>query len=334
MSYHEHAMKRVVIFACALAATGVCQLQNQTYRAKVVLESGAALPSTPLIVPPPAGSDFAPCRNVEIFANGTMTYVVPIIAEPGVDPLSRHMEDRCVLTLWLRGYRKTTVIMHDGIVVVLKQIGDPEGSTISATALHVPKAAAKSYDKGIGALADGKLPAAQKQFEQAVAAYPDYAQAWSSLGEALEQQSKTKEAEAACERAIKADPKYIRPYLQLMRMEVNEKRFEDAASLGERAMQLNPVEFTGIFYYDAKANFDLKHLDVAERTAQRAVELDSAHQYPQAESLLGMILADKGDKKEALKHLNAYLALAPKGDEVPAVRQRIEDLEKTAPAAQ
>jgi len=327
-------MKRAVIVACVLAANGVCQLQNQTYHAKIVLENGAALPSTPLVVPTPAGSDFAPCRDVEIFANGTMTYIVPIIAEPGVEPLSRHMEDRCVLTVLLRGYRRTSVIMHDGIVVVLKQIGDPEGSTISATSLHVPKAAAKAYDKGIAALADEKLPAAQRQFEQAVAVYPDYAQAWSSLGEALEQESKIKAAVAACEHALKADPKYIRPYLQLMRMAVNEKRFEDAAALGERAMQLNPVEFTGIFYYDAKANYQLKHIDLAEQTARRAVELDSAHQYPQAESLLGTILADKGDKKEALKHLNSYLTLAPKGDEVDAVRQRMEDLEKTVPAAQ
>ena len=327
-------MKRVVIVACALAATGVCQLQNQTYTAKIVLENGAALPATPLVVPTPAGSDFAPCQVLDIFANGNMTYIVPFFAEPGVDPLSRHMEDRCVLTLLLRGYRKTSVIMHDGITVVLKQVGDPEGSTISATSLHVPKAAAKAYDKGIAALADGKVPAAQKQFEQAVAVYPDYAQAWSSLGEALEQESKIKEAVDACEHALKADPKYIRPYLQLMRMAVNEKRFEDAAALGEKAMQLNPVEFAGIFYYDAKANYQLRHFDVAEQTAKRAVDLDSTHQYPQAESLLGAILADKGDRKEALKHLNSYLTLAPKGDEVAAVRQRIEDLEKPAPAAQ
>jgi tetratricopeptide (TPR) repeat protein len=330
--YHEHAMKRAIIVACALAAAGAGQVGNQSYRAKVVLENGAALPSAPLIVPPPAGSDLPPCRDVSVFANGVITYVVPVIMDPSEDRMSRHFDDKCRITIWVKGYRKTTVTLHDGAVVVLQQMGDPEGSTISATALHVPKAAAKAYDKGVAALADEKLPAAQKQFEQAVAAYPDYAQAWSSLGEALEQESRIKEAVAACEHAIKADPKYIRPYLQLMRMAVNEKRFEDAAALGERAMKLNPVEFTGIFYYDAKANYELKHLDVAEQTARRAVELDSAHQYPQAESLLGMILADKGDKKEALKHLNAYLALAPKGDEVPAVRQRIEDLEK--PAAQ
>jgi len=327
-------MKRAVIVAWALAASGAGQVGNQTYRAKVVLDNGAALPSAPLIIPPQAGSDLPPCGDVQVFANGVITYVVPVIMDPGEDRMTRHFDDKCRITIWVRGYRKTTVTLSQGAVVVLEQMGDPEGSTISATSLHIPKAAAKAYDKGIAALADEKLPAAQKQFEQAVAAYPDYAQAWSSLGEALEQGSQIQEAVAACEHAIKADPKYIRPYLQLMRMAVNEKRYADAAALGDRAMQLNPVEFTGIFYYDAKANYQLKHLDAAEQTARRAVELDSSHQYPQAESLLGTILADKGDRSEALKHLNAYLSLAPKGDEAPAVRQRIEDVEKSAPAAQ
>ena len=317
-----------------LAAAGFGQLPNLRYRAMLVLENGAALPSSPLIIPPPAGSGLPPCRDVSVFGNGVITYVVPVVLDPGEDPISRHFDDKCRVTIWVKGYKKTTVTLHNDAVVVLQQMGDPEGSTVSVTSLHVPKAAAKAYDKGIAALADEKLPAAQKQFEQAVALYPEYAQAWSSLGETLEQESQIREAVAACEHAVQADGEYIRPYLQLMRMAVNEKRMEDAAALGERAMQLNPVEFPGIFYYDAEANYKLKHLDVAEKTAQRAIELDTTHQYPSAESLLGMILADKGDNHGALSHLNAYLALAPRADDAAEVRQRIEELQKTAPAVQ
>ena len=327
-------MRRALIVACALAAAGFSQLPNLSYRAKLVLENGAALPSSPLIIPPPAGSDLPPCRDVSVFANGVITYVVPLVLDRGEDPISRHFDDKCRVTIWVKGYKKTTVTLHNDAVVVLQQMGDPEGSTVSVTSLHVPKAAAKAYDKGIAALADEKLPAAQKQFEQAVALYPEYAQAWSSLGETLEQESQIREAVAACEHAVQADGKYIRPYLQLMRMAVNEKRMEDAAALGERAMQLNPVEFPGIFYYDAEANYKLKHLDAAEKTAQRAFELDTTHQYPGAEFLLGMILADKGDNHGALRHLNAYLALAPRADDAAEVRQRIEELQKAAPAAQ
>jgi tetratricopeptide (TPR) repeat protein len=328
--HYKHGMRRALIVACALAATGFAQISNPSYRATLVLENGAALPSSPLIIPPPAGSDLPPCRDVSVFANGAITYVVPVFLDPGVDPIPRHFDDKCQITISVKGYKRTTVTLHNNAVVVLKQMGDPEGSTVSLTSLRVPKAAAKAYDKGIAALADEKLPAAQKWFEQAVALYPEYAQAWSSLGETLEQESRITEAVAACEHAVQADVKYIRPYLQLMRMAVNEKRMEDAAGLGERAMQLNPAEFPGIFYYDAEANYKLKHLDVAEKTAQRAIDLDTTHQYPRAEALLGMILADKGDAHGALRHLNAYLALEPRADDADEIRGRIEELQKSA----
>jgi tetratricopeptide (TPR) repeat protein len=307
---------------------------NPTYRARLELENGASLPSSPLIIPPPAGSDLPPCRDVSVFANGEITYIVPVFVDPGEDRVPRHFDDKCRVTISVKGYRKTTVTLHNNAVVVLKQMGDPEGSTVSLTSLRVPKAAAKAYDKGIAALVDEKLPAAQKWFEQAVALYPEYAQAWSSLGETLEQESKIREAVAACEHAVQADVKYVRPYLQLMRMAVKEKRMEDAAALGERAMQLNPVEFPGIFYYDAEANYKLKHLDLAEKTAQRAIDMDTTHRYPRAEALLGLILADKGNVHDAIRHLNAYLALAPKADDADDVRRRIEELQKSAPAVQ
>jgi hypothetical protein len=35
------------------------------------------------------------------------------------------------------------------------------------------------------------------------------------------------------------------------------------------------VEFPGIYYYDAVANYELKHADVAERAVRRAIELDT-----------------------------------------------------------
>jgi Flp pilus assembly protein TadD len=333
MSYHEHAMPRTVEIGCALAMAGACFAQNQQYQAKLALESGGNLPSTPLFSDPPAGQDLPPCRVMSAFASGVVIYRVPVVADPGSDPITRRWDDKCAVTIWLKGYQKASVTLHDGAVIVLKQIGDPEGSTISVTALHVPKEAAKAYDKGLEAMSDGKLSGAQKQFARAVALYPDYAQAWSQLGEVLERQSEPKDAADACEHALKADPKYIRPYLQLIRLAVAGKRMEDAAALGERAMQMDPVEFPGIYYYDAVANYDLKHADVAERAVRRAIDLDGAHEYAAAEALLGKVLADKGDSRGALDHFTKYVQLAPKADDVPAIRQRMAELESGADRA-
>jgi tetratricopeptide (TPR) repeat protein len=329
MSYDEHAMIRTMAIGCAVVVSAACLAQNQQYRAKLALENGAALPASPLFVAPPPGDDLPRCVDVEAFANGVITYVVPLIEDPGSDPMTRHFDDKCEITILLKGYRKATVTLHDGAVILLRQIGDPQGSTVSMTALHVPKDAAKAHDKGIAAMGDGKLAAAQKQFERAVELYPDYAQAWSDLGEVLEQQSKPKEAVAACEQALKAEPKYIRPYLQMIRIAVSEKRMEDAAALGDRALQLNPVEFPGVYYYDAEANYALKHLDVAEKAARQVIDIDKGREFPAAEALLGKVLADEGDVRGALDHFSKYLLLAPKADDVPAVRQRMAELDRS-----
>jgi len=322
-------MTRTVDIASALllAVAGACFAQNQQYRATLAVAGGGTLPSAAMFTPAPAGQDLPPCHVLNAFANGTIIYEVVVVVEPGTDRLSRRWDDKCEVTISLKGYRKVTATLQDGAVIVLKQIGDPEGSTVSVTALHVPKEAAKAYDKGLGAMSDGKLAGAQKQFERAVALYPDYAQAWSQLGEVLEQQSEPKEAAEACQHALKADPKYIRPYLQLMRLAVAANRMDDAAALGERALQLDPVEFPGIYYYDALANYELKHADAAENAVRRAVEIDKDHLYPAAEALLGRVLADKGDTRGAMDHFAKYLQLAPKADDAPAIRQRMAQLE-------
>jgi len=322
-------MTSAVAIGCALALAGGCFAQNQPHQATLVLESGANLPSTPMFTPPPAGQDLPPCNIVNTFANGVIIYTVPVVNDPGADPILRRWDDKCGITIWLKGFRKVSVTLHDGAVIVLKQTGDPEGSTISVTALHVPKEAAKAYDKGIEAMSGGKLPGARKWFERAVAIYPDYAQAWSQLGQVLEQQAEPEKAADACGHALKADPKYMRPYLQLIRLAVSGKRMEDAVTLGERALQMGPLEFPGIYYYDALANYELKRADVAEKTIRKGIDLDTAHDYPAAEVLLGKLLADKGDTRGAIEHFDKYLQLAPKADDAGAIREQIAGLERS-----
>jgi len=320
-------MTRAVAVGCALAVAGVCFAQSQ-YHAKIAIASGGDLPSTPLFAPPRAGQELPPCNIAEAFVSGVVIYTVPVTGDGGSDPLRHRWDDKCAITIWLKGYRRADAALYDGAVIVLKPVGDPEGSTVSVSALRVPKNAAKAYDKGLDAMSDGKLSAARAQFERAVALDPDYARAWSQLGEVLEQQSKPKEAADACEHALKADPRYVRPYLQLIRLAVAGKRMEDAAALGERAMRLDAVEFPGIFYYDAVANYELKRADAAEKSVRRAIELDEAHDYPAAEALLGKILADKGDARGAIEHFTKYVQLAPKAEDAPAIRQRIAELER------
>jgi superkiller protein 3 len=217
--------------------------------------------------------------------------------------------------------------LRNHATIVLKRIGLHEGSTISATALNAPEPAKKAYGKGVEAMTDEKWPAAQKNFEKAVEIDPDYAAAWSDLGQVLKEQSKPTEARAAWEHAVQSDPKYIKPYIQLTMLDLEEKRTEDAATIAGRAVAMNPLEFPELYFYNAIANYNLKHFDVAQQSASRAIDMDSAHEVPRAEVLLATVLIAKGDRSGALQHFRKYLEILPKAPDADQIKRAIAELE-------
>ena len=308
---------------CALALATTLAAVGQIRHAKVVLEGGTPLPTTPMITPAQSARLIPACRIYNIFGNGTIEYAVDWRSRP-YDPSTA---DVCPVTIRLAGYRQTEATLRDGAVITLKRVGDHEGSTVSMTALKAPEDARKAYNKGVQAISSRKWPAAQKNLERAVEIYPGYAAAWSDLGEVLREQSNAKEARTAYERAIQEDPKYIKPYLQLARMDLAEGRMEDAAKTTDQALALNPIEFPGIYFYNAVANFNLKRLDSAERSARRAVELDTEHEVPRSEYVLGTVLTAKGDRRGALEHMRKYLEISPKAADAAEVKGRIAALE-------
>lgn len=305
-------------FGLVLAAAA----QNR-YHAKIATEDGSPLPGTPQIIPSLAVTLAPDCQIVTSFGDGTIEYVVNWRARP-YDPATA---DMCSVTIRLKGYRTVQATLRQGGVVVLKRIGDNEGSLVSMTALKAPEQAQKAYGKGVANMTDQKWAAAQKHFERAVEIYPDYAGAWTDLGAVLLQQSDHEKARAAWEHAIQADPKYIKPYVELTRLDLEEKRTEDAANLAERAMATNPVEFPSIYFYDGVANYNLKRFPAAEKSARRAIDLDTNHEIPRAEVLLGSVLAAEGDRHGAVEHLKKYLELAPKAPDAADINRNIEKLE-------
>ncbi len=223
--------------------------------------------------------------------------------------------------------------LRNDATIVLKRVGLHEGSTVSATALNAPEPARKAYGKGENAITEEKYAAAQKNFEKAVEIDPDYAEAWSGLGEALQKQSKPTEARTALEKAVQVDPKYIKPYIQLTMLDLQEKRPEDAVAISGRAVAMNPLEFPELYFYNAVANYNLKHFDVAETSALRATELDTGHEVPRSELLLGTIYIAKGDRSGALQHLRKYLEIVPKAPDADQVKKTIAALETPGGAA-
>jgi tetratricopeptide (TPR) repeat protein len=309
---------------CTLALAAVLLASGQMrFHARLATEDGSPLPAAPQIIPELSQSLSENCRILTMFGDGTVEYIVDWRYR-AYDSASA---DVCSVTIRLKGYRTIAATLRNDAVTVLKRIGDNKGSMVSMTALKAPEPAKKAFGKGVVAMTDKKWAVAQKNFERAVEIYPDYAAAWTDLGIVLKEQSNPKEARTAWERAMQADPKYVRPYVQLARLALEERRMEDAASITDRALALNPTEFPVIYYFDAAANFNLNRFDAAEKSARRALDLDTNHEMPRTELLLGSVLAAKGDRSGALQHLRKYLEISPKAKDAAEVSRNIAKIE-------
>jgi len=300
-------LRFIPVLFLAWAALG----QMNSYRAQIIVDQGVPPPSTPQILPDPPMQ----CTILDVFGNGVVQYVVP--------PFLR--SDSCPVTIRLSGYRKNETVLRNEAVIVMRRPGSYANPTVSLTTLAAPDDARRAFEKGVGAMVGKKWAAAQKEFERAVAAYPDYAPAWEALGEVLVEQSQPGPARQAFERAVKADPKFAPAWAQLARLAAEEGRMQDALAASERALQLDATGFPAVYASQAMADLALQHLDAAEKSARRAVELDSFHEIPLTERVLGSVLAAKGDREGAIQHWRKYLEMSPNAADAADVRKSIAE---------
>jgi len=222
--------------------------------------------------------------------------------------------------------------------IVLHRYGNVEGATISATSLAAPKDAKKAYDKGLDSKKKEKWADARKQFELAVKAYPRYASAWYELGVASERLGDTDSARKAYAQSLDSDNKFVKPYLQLAGISARTQNWQELADTTSRVLRLDPYNYPGIYYFDSVAQFNLRHVDEAEKSARQAVKLDKQNLFPGANHILGVILATKGELADAAGFLKTYLKLAPAAPDAAIVKKRLAEIEsiaaKAAPAIQ
>ncbi|MFL6351897.1 MAG: tetratricopeptide repeat protein [Bryobacteraceae bacterium] len=244
----------------------------------------------------------------------------------------------CELRATYPGYRSDVVSlatrrsMDDPNVgtIVLHRLANVQGSTLSVTTALAPKHAQKEYEKGLKLAQQGRLEEAEKHLVEATDAYSKYAVAWYELGQVQEGARKTENARKSYQAAISADGRYVSPYDHLALLSVREGKWDDAASLSKQVIQLNPVEFPSSYFYNAVANYNLKKVDEAEKSAKGVLKLDTGHKYPQAEGLLAQILIQKANYSEAATHLRAYLTLVPNAKNADALKQQLQKLEQAS----
>ena len=209
----------------------------------------------------------------------------------------------CELRARLAGYRSQIVSLAtrraldnpDVGVILLHRIGAIEGGTVSAVSLAAPKDARKAYEKGMDLLKKKKTDDAMKSFQKAVELYPKYAVALCELGKLQMVRGETEPARESLQTAIQADPKFVVPYVELSFLEMQGQRWKEVAAATETATKLDPFSYPQAFFLNAVANYNLKNMEAAEKSAREAERLDTRHQYPKTSHLLGIILAQRQD---------------------------------------
>ncbi len=216
--------------------------------------------------------------------------------------------------------------------MILHRLANVEGFTTSATLAMAPKDARKAYDKGLEDVKKSKPDDAQKEFQRAVDLYPKFAPAWYELGRVYEGRDHLDQAREAYGQALAADSKYINPYERLYLLDGREAKWQEVADTTDKVLHLNPYDFPAAYYYNAVANLQLGKLDPAEKSAREAVKIDTSHQNPRSNYILGIILAQKQDLKGAAEFLRAYLQFAPDAKDSDKVKTQLAEIEKSAEA--
>lgn len=242
----------------------------------------------------------------------------------------------CELRASYPGYRSDVVELSgrrsldnpDVGTIILHRLANIKGTTISLTTALAPKHAQKDYEKGVQLAEKGKLDEAEQHLLKATATYPKYAVAWFALGQVQQKENKSEEARKSFQAAAAADSKFVSPYDQLALLAARDGKWDDAANFSKQVIDLNPVEFPSDFWYNAVANYNLKKMDAAQKSAQELLKLDTKHQFPEAESMLAQIYLQKADYDQAAAHLKAYLALAPNAKNADALKATLLKLEQ------
>jgi Tfp pilus assembly protein PilF len=247
----------------------------------------------------------------------------------------------CELRAVLAGYQSTVVILHtpggegwqyEVGTIFLQRIGNAPGTTISVTSMAAPKDAMRAYEKA-QKIKDQKPSEAEKQLDKAVKIYPQFAAAWTLMGDIHRERNEFDAAREEYGRAIAADPQFVNPNYGLAIIATEEKKYQDAARLSDQVLKLNAAAFPLAYFINAAANYNLQKFEVAEESAKKFKTLDTQHSRPDVYLLLSYLLSARQEYAGAAREIRDYLAISPNSPDAESLKKeakRFEDLSVSA----
>lgn len=247
----------------------------------------------------------------------------------------------CELRAVLAGYQSSVVILrltggdtwpNDVGTIFLKRMGNASGTTISVTSMAAPKDAMRAFEKA-QKIKTEKPEEAEKHLKKAVDIYPQFAAAWTLLGDIHRQRNEFETARTDYTRAAAADPQFVNPEYGLTVIAMQEKKWDEAIRLSDHVLKLNAGAFPLAYFFSAAANYNLQKFEAAEDSARKFKTLDTQHDHPDVCLLLSYVLLRKQDYAGAAREIRDFLAIAPNSPDAETLKadaKRYEELSVSA----
>ncbi len=219
----------------------------------------------------------------------------------------------------LTGYRSEEVNLgmyssmgkNDVGLIVLHRLDGLVGDVVSALTLQAPKGARKAYETGLREMRK-KKPNPKKVislFEKAVKEYPQFAAAWSALGDAKLKLNDREGARQAFSEAVKHDPKFIKPYEPLIQIAVDSGDWDEMESLGSAYLELNPNS-SFVQYVTAVAAVNTGKTEKAEEMVLAMRAGKESDRYPQSYQIMGLVHEQRAEFEKAAGQYRTYVRVA------------------------
>ena len=195
---------------------------------------------------------------------------------------------------------------------------------VSVQTLAVPPKALAEFKNSFKAQLSGKPEAELNHLKRAIEIYPDYVDAWNSLGAHQYKAGNYQESIRSFTRVTELAPNFYPGWVNLAGTLLASERFKESIDAGRIALGLRPDEVVaqsqmGMCYYY------LRDYKSAKKHFTRVLDLDPAF-FTSPQLYLVPIAMSEDSVEEAAGYMRSYLEYHPNSTEAPRVRRMLQGL--------
>ncbi|MBK8464698.1 MAG: tetratricopeptide repeat protein [Chloracidobacterium sp.] len=215
------------------------------------------------------------------------------------------------------------------VLLYLRVEGQKKGDFYSVNPMFkdVPKPAIEKFKQGVEKLQKNDAKAAVRSFDEAIAAYPNFAVAYHEKGSALLMQNELDLALEAFVKAVQIKPDYLEAKYSVGYTQYLKKHYEVAAAVFDDVVKQKKAMCEAYMYLGISL-YNLRNIDAAESGLKTAIACPAGEKLALAHLYLGQIYAQKKKNSEAISELEKYLELLPKAPNADRIKTAIADLKK------